>query len=115
MNANADLSLLAKPTEVQVLETIAARLRRVRHERGRTRNQVRQAIGYNFDTYAATEDGRRLPQPIELPALALYLAGPGDAFVAELAALSDQLQVERAARRTASYAHTAEPIAPGAA
>jgi transcriptional regulator with XRE-family HTH domain len=54
-------------------ETISARLKTAREARGLTRNQARNALGYSFDTYVATETGERLPMAVELPAIALWL------------------------------------------
>jgi hypothetical protein len=87
--------------------TIAARLLQARLDRGLTRNQARHAIGYTFDTYALTEAGSRLPQPIELPSLALWLCGGEggiERFLDTLRTLRNQLAVERG--------HGAQPIAP---
>jgi transcriptional regulator with XRE-family HTH domain len=89
--------------------SIAALLLQARQARGLTRNQARHAIGYTFDRYALTESGERLPQPIELPSLALWLVGGEgglDRFLETLRTLRTQLAIERghAAEATAEVA-----------
>jgi len=91
------------------LPTIATRLLQARLDRGLTRNQACHTIGYTFDTYALIETGRRLPKPIELPSLALWLCnGEGgiERFLETLRNLRKQLATERghASHATASVA-----------
>lgn len=88
-------------------ETLAARLLACRVKRGLTRNQTAERIGYPFGTYDATEQGARLPQPIEIPALALWLGTPIDE-------LREQLAWEHASRPPAKRSPAASAVQPGA-
>jgi transcriptional regulator with XRE-family HTH domain len=102
---------------VQLNETtIGQRLLNARTERGLTKNLARNILGYTFDTYVATEAGERLPMPVELPAIAYWLAGSSTAgFDGILAELRAQLDTERTERRQPPPdASTVDPGANGA-
>lgn len=94
--------------------TIGQRLLKARTERGLTRNLARHCIGYTFDTYDRTEDGTRLPMPVELAAIAFWLANGVERFVEELNDLRIQLDIERSARRSSPDAPSVLPSANGA-
>lgn len=89
---------------IQGNESIASRLTKARISRDLTRNQARLSIGYTFDTYVATETGERLPMPVELPALAIWLQ-------CDLEQLKAQHAIERAARRAQPTTEQGAPAA----
>lgn len=101
--------------------SIGGHLRQVRLDRGLSRNAARQQLGYSNATYARIEAGISLPQPVELPAIAIWLLDEPAGMRFEdqpwklqpiIAELRAQLQIERNARRTASA--PAPAIGPGA-
>ncbi len=87
-------------------DTIGLRLLATRQELALTRNGAAMVLGYVFDVYAKTEDGRRLPRPIEIPALAQWLGCPADE-------LNKMLACEYEAKRAAK-SHATNSIAAGA-